>query len=94
MTWNDFSESSEVSPYTDTTLQRSIGTGYYDLNGYYAAWFLTGQEPAITHDVLYYFYRREPTNAKATAQSQADEVVGDPAENDIELLGFLTAPGV
>jgi hypothetical protein len=93
VTWNDFSESSQVAPYTDATLQRNIGTGYYDLSGYYAAWFLTGKAPAITHDVLYYFYRREPTTAKVTAQSQPDYVTGGAAENDIELLAFLTAPG-
>jgi hypothetical protein len=93
VTWNDLSESSQVAPYTDTTLQRNIGTGYYDLSGYYAAWFLTGKAPAITHDVLYYFYRREPTTAKVTAQSQPDYVTGGAAENDIELLAFLTAPG-
>jgi hypothetical protein len=93
VTWNDLSESSQVEPYTDATLQRNIGTGYYDLSGYYAAWFLTGKAPAITHDVLYYFYRREPTTAKVTAQSQPDYVTGGAAENDIELLAFLTAPG-
>jgi Glycosyl hydrolase family 71 len=93
VTWNDYSESGQVSPYTDITLQRTIGTGYYDLSGYYAAWYLTGKVPAITHDVLYYFYRREPTTAKAPAQSQPDYAVGGAAENDIEVLGFLTAPG-
>jgi hypothetical protein len=94
VTWNDYSESSQVSPYTDSTLNPSIGTGYYNLNGYFASWFLTGHVPTVTHDVMYYFYRREPTNAKATRQNQADKVTGDPAENDIELLAFLTAPGV
>jgi hypothetical protein len=93
VTWNDHSESSQIAPYTDATLQRNIGTGYYDLNGYYAAWFLAGQEPAITHDVLYYFYRREPTTAKAPAQGQPYYVTGGAAENEIELLAFLTAPG-
>jgi hypothetical protein len=93
VTWNDLSESSQIAPYTDATLQRSIGTGYYDLSGYYAAWFLTGKQPTITHDVLYYFYRREPTTAKAPAQSQPDEVTAGAAENDIELLAFLTSPG-
>jgi len=93
VTWNDLSESSQIAPYTDASLKRTIGTGYYDLNGYYAAWYLTGHQPAITHDVLYYFYRREPSTAKAPVQSQLDHAVGDPAENDIELLAFLTAPG-
>jgi hypothetical protein len=94
VTWNDFSESGEIAPYTDATLQRTIGTGYYDLNGYYAAWFLTGQQPQITHDVLYYFYRREATTAAAPKQSQKDGIATGTAENDIELLAFLTSPGV
>ena len=94
VTWNDFSESSQLSPYTDASLRTDIGTGYYDLNGYYATWFLTGKEPVITHDVLYYFYRREPTNAAGPAQSRQDKSATGNVENDIELLAFLTAPGV
>jgi hypothetical protein len=94
VTWNDFSESSSVSPYTDATLNRGIGTGYYDLMGYYAAWFLSGQQPKITHDVLYYFYRKEPTNAAGPGQAKLDTVATGSAENSIELLAFLTSPGV
>jgi hypothetical protein len=93
VTWNDFSESSQISPYTDATLRRDIGTGYYDMNAFYAAWFLTGQKPTITHDVLYYFYRREPSTAAGPAQRQLDKIVTGSAENDIELVAFLTAPG-
>jgi Glycosyl hydrolase family 71 len=93
VTWNDFSESGEVQPYTDATLNPSIGTGYYNLNGYYAAWFSTGQQPTITHDVLYYFYRRQPTTAAATAQSAMDTTNSTAASDNIELLAFLTAPG-
>jgi len=93
VTWNDFSESGQMEPYTDASLKRDIGTGYYDLNGYYATWFLTGQEPNVTHDVLYYFYRREPPGAAGPAQSQKDRVYTGVAENNIELLAFLTAPG-
>jgi hypothetical protein len=93
VTWSDFSESSQVEPYTDATLARDIGTGYYDLNAYYSAWFLTGQQPVITHDVLYYFYRREPTDAASPAQSMPIHVTNSTATNDIELVAFLTAPG-
>jgi len=95
VTWNDFSESSEIQPATDATLNRTMGTGFYNLTGYYAAWFLSGQEPKITHDVLYWFYRREPTTGKAPAQAQADKPYSSGADdNSIELLAFLTAPGV
>jgi hypothetical protein len=94
VTWNDFSESSEVEPYTDTTLNRRIGTGFYDLAGYYASWFLTGKQPQITHDVLYYFYRREPTTASASAQAQIDTARSSTPADQIEVLSFLTTPGV
>ena len=96
VTWSDFSESSEIEPYTDATLAKDIGTGFYDLNAYYASWFLTGQAPSITEDVLFYFYRREPTGAAAPAQTKPTTVVlagGGPGQDAIELLGFLTAPG-
>jgi hypothetical protein len=93
VTWSDFSESSQIEPYTDATLQRNIGTGFYNLTGYYAAWFLSGTQPTITHDVLYYFYRREPTTAAAPSQSMANKIVNSSAEDDIELLAFLAAPG-
>ena len=93
VTWSDFSESSEIEPYTDATLRTDIGTGYYDLNAFFAAWFLTGSQPPITHDVLYYFYRREPTDAAAPAQSAPNKIVNSSPEDDIELLAFLTSPG-
>jgi hypothetical protein len=94
VTWSDLSESSEIEPYTDATLRKDIGTGFYDLNAFYATWFLTARQPAITHDVLYYFYRREPTNAASPSQKAANKAVNSSPEDDIELLAFLTAPGV
>jgi hypothetical protein len=54
---------------------------------------LSGVQPPITLEVLYYFYRREPTNAASPAQSAANKSTGGaPAENNIELVSFLTAP--
>jgi hypothetical protein len=94
VTWNDFSESSQMEPYTDATLRGDIGTGFYDLNAFYAAWFLLGKQPPITHDVLYYFYRREPTNAIGASQSAHTKIINSSPEDDIEVLAFLTAPGV
>jgi hypothetical protein len=96
VTWNDFSESSQIQPYSDATLRSDIGTGYYNLTGYYAAWFTSKVQPTITHDVLYYFYRREPSGAAGAKQSELDQVLGGvaQAQDEIELLAFLTAPGV
>src|SRR6202789_1682798 len=93
VTWSDSSESSEIEPATDATLRRDIGTGFYDLNAFYATWFLLGKQPPITHDVLYYFYRREPTDAAAPAQSMPNKIVNGSPEDNIELLAFLTSPG-
>ncbi len=93
VTWNDFSETSQVQPYTDATLNRSIGTGFYNLNGYYSQWFLSGQQPVITHDVLYYFYRKEATTAAVPGQSKPDQIYQGNPENNIEVVAFLTAPG-
>jgi hypothetical protein len=93
VTWSDFSESSEIEPYTDATLRRDIGTGFYDMNGYFATWFLSGTRPTITHDVLYYFYRREPTNAAGPQQSAPDRVINSTPEDDIEMVAMLATPG-
>ena len=54
VTWNDYSESSEIRPST------GIQYGFYDLTAYYLAWYKTGTPPPITRDVLYYFHRVEP----------------------------------
>jgi hypothetical protein len=43
--------------------------------------------------VLYFFYRREPTNAASPAQSAPNKIVNGSPEDNIELLAFLTAPG-
>jgi hypothetical protein len=92
VTWNDFGESTNVEPVTSQYGDR--GTGLYDLTGYYATWFQTGSQPTITRDVLYYFYRKEPTTAAAPAQSQPMTMpFPQTPQNQIELLAFLTAPG-
>ena len=97
VTWSDFSESGEIEPYTDATLAPQIGTGFYDLNAYYASWFLTGKSPAITHDILYYFYRRGADRGRGTGTGPTPTTAvlagGGPGVDSIELLGFLTAPG-
>ncbi|MBI3631033.1 MAG: hypothetical protein HY221_01735 [Candidatus Sungbacteria bacterium] len=91
-TWNDFSESTQVAPYTDKS--GTAGTGYFNLTGYYSSWFLTGTPPPITHDVLYYFHRKESVNAPAPRAGQRTTLVqGAAGWDNIELLGFLTAPG-
>jgi hypothetical protein len=93
VTWGDFSESSQIQPYTDTTLASDIGTGYYDMNAYYASWYLTGVAPAVTDDVLFYFYRREAVASADPAQTTPTHAVGPAGTDNIEVVGFLDAPG-
>jgi hypothetical protein len=92
-TWNDFSESTQILPYTD--LGGASGTGYFNLTGYYASWFLTGKAPLITHDVLYYFYRKQPIVAAApkAGNQVKNAVFWQPGKDIIEVVGFLTRPG-
>lgn len=87
-TWNDFSEQAQMP----STL---IGFTLYDLNAYYGQWFKTGVQPPVVRDVLYYFYRRQHTDAP---QNHGDKwhfrKVGDVDRvNEIELLAFLKEPG-
>lgn len=93
VTWSDYSESGQVQPYTDATLNTTLGTGFYDLCAYYAAWFATGVQPQITQDVVYWCYRRMASTAAHGAQADAFTVVGPAEESSIELLAFLTSPG-
>ncbi len=91
ITWNDYSESTEVSPSTGTQYS------FYDLTAYYAAWFKSGHAPKITNDAIYYFHRIQPSTASYNTALQLQPIHGAvPAEkfvDDIELLAFLTKPG-
>ncbi|MDR3707754.1 MAG: glycoside hydrolase family 71 protein [Capsulimonadaceae bacterium] len=92
ITWNDYSESSEVSPSTGTQWS------FYDLCAYYTAWFKSGKQPKITRDVLYYFHRVESVDAPFDADKQMHKTNlasgADPLIDEIEVLAFLTKPGV
>jgi Glycosyl hydrolase family 71 len=93
VTWSDFSESGQIQPYTDTTLALNIGTGFYDLNAYYATWFATGTQPPITQEVLYWFHRRMANSAAHPNQTDNFTCGGGTETDNIELLAFLMEPG-
>lgn len=88
ITWNDYSESTEIAPSTET------GYAFYDLTAYYISWFKQGK-PNIERDALYAFYRKQPWQAVTTfpGLDKMNPRHGYAAQNEIELLGFLTAPG-
>jgi hypothetical protein len=95
ITWSDYSESTQIEP--STNLAGDEENGFFDLTSYYTHWFKTGQPPPITCDVLYYFFRRERTDAPSPAQGQPTTLgpyAVDPPANEIELLGFLASPGM
>jgi hypothetical protein len=93
VTWSDFSESGQVQPYTDATLATNIGTAFYDLTAYYATWFMSGVQPAITSDRIYWFYRRMASSASHPNQTDGFKVVSSTEVQIIEALAFLTDPG-
>ncbi|MFH1496639.1 MAG: endo-1,3-alpha-glucanase family glycosylhydrolase [Verrucomicrobiota bacterium] len=86
-TWSDYTEQA-MAPST------AIGYAPHDLNAYYIQWFKTGQPPPISRDVLYYFYRRHHSSAiPALGQMWTARENSAPTADEIEVLGFLTAPG-
>lgn len=94
VTWSDFSESGQVQPYTDESLATNIGTGFAALNAYYATWFVTGSPPAITEDVLYWFYRKMPSSAPHPNQANAFKIApGETEVSILEVVSFLTMRG-
>jgi hypothetical protein len=89
ITWNDYSESTEIAPSSET------GYVFYDLTAYYIAIFKTGHRPAIRRDAIYAVYRNQPTNAELTRQKQGCAFIPAGSEcNRIEMLAFLTAPAL
>lgn len=91
LTWNDYGET-QVAP------SRDRGYAVTDLLAYYTTWFKTGQAPPIARDALYYFHRKHRTDAPYdTAKQTAGPFTipfGPVAENQVELLAFLTEPGL
>jgi hypothetical protein len=92
VTWNDYSEATEIAPST------GIQHAFYDLAAYYIARFKTGKAPPVVRDVLYYFHRIAPVAARPDLARQAQPMQlrpgSEPASDEVELLAFLKAPGV
>jgi len=72
-TWNDFNESTYVSPVVDpgqyfselVSPVRYCHSGYLALARRYIQWYKTGQQPSTDSDALYYSYRTHPKTAVA-----------------------------
>jgi hypothetical protein len=91
VTWNDYSECTEITPSS------GIQYSFYDLCAYYVSWFKGGRAPEIRKDVLFYFHRVMPaapiTVRGRRVPGQVTIRGAQPPTDEVELLGFLTAPG-
>ncbi len=88
VTWNDYSESSHLSPSAFTQFV------FYDLAAYHIAWLKRGSPPAITHDALYYTHRPQVLDPDDSSIGAPMVRRGtSPLANDVELVAMLTQPG-
>ena len=87
VSWNDYSESTEVSPSTLTQY------AFYDLTAYYSHWFKQGQPP-IVRDTLYGFYRSQSWKDKPVDPMLEfmHPTPGSEPKDEIELLAFAKQP--
>jgi hypothetical protein len=87
-TWND---------YTESWLAPSQARGYavVDVAAYYLQWFKTGTPPPIVRDALYYFHRRQRSDAPYDPSRQTAGAIQPQGAvtDDVELLAFLATPG-
>lgn len=86
VTWNDYSESSEFAPSTNT------GWSILDINAYYIAAFKTGRAPDITSDRVYVSHRVQPVGARPTGGQtslMSLRAGSSPPRDRVEVLTFL-----
>lgn len=89
VTWNDYSEASEMAPSTATRF------AWYDLTAWYIAHFKRGRPPAIVRDGVIVLHRRQLFNPVDITRGAAWQVRGrDAVSNRIDLRLFLTAPAI
>lgn len=89
ITWNDYSEGSEIAPSSGTQFV------FYDLSAYYTSWFKSGREPRITKDAIYYLHRRQIYEPGRTPRPDdiPMKLRGEtPVSNDVEMIAFLVRP--
>jgi hypothetical protein len=80
-TWNDYNENSNLAPGLNSRY------AYYDLTGYFIAWWKAGEAPAIERDKAYLFSRKYPADATVAPFKARTSV-----EGAIEATLLLTEP--
>lgn len=104
VTWDDYSESTFVEP-TPTPLTKYPGIqvfphlAYYELERYYISWFKTNNQPTITKDALFVFYRTHRNAAIASNDASvcplgpiADDQKWGLVTDSLYITTALTAP--
>jgi hypothetical protein len=89
ITWNDYSEGTEIAPSSGTQFL------FYDLTAYYTAWFKTGQPPPILRDAIYYSHRNQifrPDYPPVPGDTPFRRFGATPVSNDIEMIAMLVRP--
>lgn len=91
VTWNDYSESTQIAP------SRAHDTAFLDMTRYYASWFHTGTAPAIASDEIVVTHRTQFTSAKPSYThtlmgAPTLDGTSTPAREMVEAVVWLTAP--
>jgi len=87
VSWNDYTEGTQVSPSVRTQFV------FYDLCLYHSLWFKTGKAPVISRDAIYYCHRTQiiRPESRPTSGEEPMHLIGNtPLHNEIEMLAFLT----
>lgn len=91
VTWNDYSESTQIAP------SQAHGDSFLDLTRYYTSWFENGKAPALTADEIVLTHRKHFVGAKPSLSHQlmgAPTLDGTstPARDTVEAVVWLTSP--
>jgi hypothetical protein len=89
VTWNDYSEATEIAPSSGTQFL------FYDLCAYYIVWFKIGIPPKILRDAIYYSHRNQifqPDHPPLQGDRPYRRFGDTPLSNDVEMLAMLIRP--
>jgi hypothetical protein len=90
VTWNDYSESTQINPSV------AHGESFLDLTSYYSEWYHAGEQPRITDDAMIVTHRIQFHDATPTYRHQlmAPNLGGETftPRDAVEALVWLTSP--
>ena len=81
ITWNDYHETTNLTPGINSRYS------YFDLTGYYIRWWKDGVPPVYDHDKVYIFSHKYPAGAKTFPFQRKMDI-----PNCIEVVSILTKP--